>query len=43
MDSKEKNMKKCGAEFSIRNGELPGQSIKVRRNIPKDKLTTLDR
>ena len=32
-------MKTCGTECGITSGE----SIKVRNNIPKDKLTILDR
>ena len=37
-------MKKCGADFMHQEwGITSGQSIKVRRNIPKDKLTILDR
>ena len=37
-------MKKCGTDFMHQElGITSGQSIKVRRNIPKDKLTILDR
>ena len=37
-------MKKCGTYFMHQEwGITSGQSIKVRRNIPKDKLTILDR
>ena len=37
-------MKKCGTDFMHQKcGITSGQSIKVRRNIPKDKLTILDR
>ena len=37
-------MKKCGTDFMHQEwGITSGQSIKVRRNIPKDKLTMLDR
>ena len=37
-------MKNCGTDFMHQEwGITSGQSIKVRRNIPKDKLTILDR
>ena len=37
-------MKKCGTDFMHQEwGITSGQSIKVRCNIPKDKLTILDR
>ena len=37
-------MKKCGTDFMHQEwGITSGQSIKVRRNIPKDELTILDR
>ena len=37
-------MKKCGTDFMHQEwGITSGQTIKVRRNIPKDKLTILDR
>ena len=37
-------MKKCGTDFiHLEWGITYGQSIKVRRNIPKDKLTIFDR
>ena len=37
-------MKKCGTDFMNHEwGITSGQSIKVRCNIPKDKLTILDR
>ena len=37
-------MKKCGTDFMHQEwGITSGESIKVRRNIPKDKLTILDR
>ena len=37
-------MKKCCTDFLHQEwGISSGQSIKVRRNIPKDKLTILDR
>ena len=37
-------MKKCGPDFMHQEwGITSGQSIMVRRNIPKDKLTILDR
>ena len=37
-------MKKCGTDFMHQEwGITSGQSIKVRRNIPKDKFTILDR
>ena len=35
-------MKKCGTNF-MHQECTSGESIKVRRNIPKDKLTILDR
>ena len=45
MDLKEKFMKKCGTDFMHQQWgiTISGESIKVRRNIPKDKLTILDR
>ena len=37
-------MKKCGTDFMHQEwGIISGHSIKVMRNIPKDKLTILDR
>ena len=37
-------MKKCGTDFMHQElGITSGQSLKVRRIIPKDKLTILDR
>ena len=37
-------MKKCGTDFMHQEWRITsGQSIKVRRNIPKGKLTILDR
>ena len=39
-------MKKCGTDFMHQEWGITstsGQSIKVRRNITKDKLTILDR
>ena len=39
-------MKKCGTDFMHQEWGITctsGESIKVRRNIPKDKLTILDR
>ena len=39
-------MKKCGTDFVHQECGITctsGESIKVRRNIPKDKLTILDR
>ena len=35
-------MKKCATDF-MHQECTSGESIKVRRNIPKDKLTILDR
>ena len=44
MDSKGNLRKKCGTNFLYHNwGINPGDSITVRRNTPKDKLTILDR
>ena len=43
LDSKGKFTKNVVLIFYIRNGETSGESIKVRRNIAKDKLTILDR
>ena len=44
MDSKGKFTKQCGTDFLHHNwGINPGESIKVRRTTPKDKLTILDR
>ena len=46
MDSKGKFMKTCGTDFMHQEWGITstsGQSIKVRRNITKDKLTILDR
>ena len=39
-------MKKCGTDFMHQEWGITctsGESIKVRRNIPKNKLTILDR
>ena len=44
MGSKKKFTKKCGTDFLHQEcGITSVESIKVRRNIPKDKLTIFDR
>ena len=43
MDSKGKFTKNCGIDFLHQKWGITSGDIKVRRNIPKDKFTILDR